>query len=273
MDTLRYLQHILPPLAFDLVKLALGLSVLFALFVPVEKLFSLHRKRTLRKDLPTDLAYYFASSLTPRLLFVPMSGIVWALHRVQPISLHVWMAELPLIVRGGAALIVAETGFYWGHRWMHRVPCLWRFHAVHHSAEEMDWLVNTRAHPVDILMIRCCGYAPLYILGLAQPTASRLDMIPLLISLLGSMWGYLIHANVKWRFGFLEHLVATPAFHHWHHANEGPRSNDRNYASLFPWLDRLFGSLHLPKSTHPGKYGIDEKLPKGIMAQFIAPFT
>jgi sterol desaturase/sphingolipid hydroxylase (fatty acid hydroxylase superfamily) len=273
METLRYLQQTLPPFAFELIKLSLGLTLLGAIFLPLEKLFSLHPQKTFRKGFVTDLAYYFISSLAPRLLIVPMSVIALGLHYFYPIALHQWMASLPLTVRFGTALIVAEIGFYWGHRCVHHVPCLWRFHAVHHSAEQMDWLVNTRAHPVDMLFIRLCGYVPLYLLGLAQPMGNQVDMVPILVTLIGSMWGYFIHANVRWRFSFFEHLVATPAFHHWHHTNDGAQFVNKNYAALFPWMDILFGSFYLPRVERPTKYGANEKLPQNLILQLVKPFT
>ena len=37
------------------------------------------------------------------------------------------------------AIFLFELGTYWGHRWAHTVPFLWRFHAVHHSSEHLDW--------------------------------------------------------------------------------------------------------------------------------------
>jgi sterol desaturase/sphingolipid hydroxylase (fatty acid hydroxylase superfamily) len=184
------------------------------------------------------------------------------------------MAALPTWIRFASALLVAEFGFYWGHRWMHQFAFLWRFHAIHHSAAEMDWLVNTRAHPVDLLFTRLCGYVPLYLLGLAQPAANRVDWVPLAVALAGSLWGYFIHANLRWRLGWLEYLIATPAFHHWHHHNAGPGgARHANYAPTLPFLDRIFGTWYLDKAGFPDKYGIDEPVGSGLVRQLLQPFT
>ena len=50
--------------------------------------------------------------------------------------------------------IIDDMRYYWAHRLMHQIPLLWRFHVIHHAAEEMDWLVNIRVHPVEVA--RCC---------------------------------------------------------------------------------------------------------------------
>jgi sterol desaturase/sphingolipid hydroxylase (fatty acid hydroxylase superfamily) len=70
-------------------------------------------------------------------------------------------------------------------------------------------------------------------------------MIATLLMLLVTFWGFFIHANVRWRFGPLEWLIATPAFHLWHHTLSGPR--DRNFASMPPCWDWLFGTSYLPR--------------------------
>jgi sterol desaturase/sphingolipid hydroxylase (fatty acid hydroxylase superfamily) len=154
---------------------------------------------------------------------------------------------------------------------MHRVPSLWRFHAIHHSAEDMDFLVNTRTHPVDSFFGRFCGLAPMYLLGLAQPMGNRMDMVPVLFALIGGLWGFFVHANVSWRFGWLEYLVATPAFHHWHHSNDGVQYRGKNYASMLPWLDKVFGSFYLPRAL-PATYGIDEAMAPDLAGQLLHPW-
>ncbi|WP_182075227.1 sterol desaturase family protein [Deefgea sp. CFH1-16] len=83
--------------------------------------------------------------------------------------------------------------------------------------------------------------------------------------------GFFVHANVRWRFGPLEWLLATPAFHHWHHANETKGQRDHNYAAMFPLIDLAFSTLHLPKNL-PQQYGIDEPMEVDLTGQLIHPF-
>lgn len=165
--------------------------------------------------------------------------------------------------------MVGETGFYWGHRWTHEIPVLWRFHSIHHSARQLDFMVNTRAHPVDLVFVRLCGLVPLYILGLASPLTASGSLVPVLIVLAATLWGFVIHANLRWRLGPLEWLVSTPAFHHWHHTLSQPR--DRNYASMLPWMDRIFGTHHLPRNQWPSAYGIEATMPGSLAGQLLSP--
>ncbi len=271
MEAFRQLQQHLPSLVLDIFRLSIWLLLLVIIFVPLERMFAVHPHKIFRKSLATDLGYYFLSSLLPKMLLViPMAVFAWGLHYVVPGGLQSGVASLPLWARFGAALVVGEVGFYWGHRWAHQVPLLWRFHAIHHSAEELDWLVNTRAHPFDIVFVRLCGFVPMYALGLAQPMIGKtVDVVPLLIMLVATLWGFFIHANLRCRFGPLEWLIATPGFHHWHHAND--EHINKNYASMLPWIDKLFGTWYMPKRQWPTKYGIDASLASSLAGQLVQP--
>ncbi len=273
MEILRQLQQHLPPFVLDVFRLCVWLVLLTVIFVPLERLCGVHTQKVFRKGFLTDLGYYFLNSLLPKLLLIlPLSMIAWGLHYLVPSGLYSSVAAIPLWTRFAAALIVGEFGSYWGHRWMHEIPVLWRFHAIHHSAEEMDWLVNTRAHPLDMVFTRLCGLIPIYVLGLAQPTGNTVDIVPLVYALVGTVWSFFIHANVRWRFGWLEWLVSTPAFHHWHHTKDGPEYINKNYAAIFPWMDKLFGTLYLPKKQWPTKYGIDGPMAPSLAGQLLQPF-
>jgi sterol desaturase/sphingolipid hydroxylase (fatty acid hydroxylase superfamily) len=112
---------------------------------------------------------------------------------------------------------------------------------------------------------------PLYVLGLAGASLSRTDLAPVLVVLVGTLWGFFIHANLRWRFAWLEWLIATPAFHRWHHTNDKHR--DRNYASMLPWMDWLFGTLHLPRRAWPPSYGIDAAMSPSLGDQLLRPLA
>ncbi len=250
-----------------LLRLFVWLVLLALIFVPLERLCALHPQRVFRRGLWTDLGYYWLGAILPGLvLAAPLSLVAGAAHALVPTGWHAMVAASPLWLRLPAALLVGEFGFYWGHRLTHHVPLLWRFHAIHHSAEQMDFLVNTRAHPVDLIFTRLCGLIPLYALGLAEPGQG---MVAVLVVVFGTLWGFVIHANLRWRLRPLAWLLATPAFHHWHHARGGPEGS--NYAAMFPILDRLFGTHAVPEAW-PGEYGITERLAPRLAGQLLAPF-
>jgi len=66
--------------------------------------------------------------------------------------------------------------------------------------------------------------------------------------------------------------VATPAFHHWHHTNDGPNVVDKNCAATLPWVDWIFGTFHLPRDKLPVHYGTTYPMPAGMGDQLSQPF-
>jgi sterol desaturase/sphingolipid hydroxylase (fatty acid hydroxylase superfamily) len=267
---IQTITHNFPPFVVDIIRLCAWLAILTAIFVPLERVFALHPSKILRKGISTDLGYYFLGGLvTSVLLSVPLGVIAWTAHRFVPHVLQTAFDGVSFWPRALAGLVAGEIGFYWGHRLMHTVPFLWRFHAIHHSAEHIDFLVNSRAHPVDLTFGRLCAFVPLYVLGIAQPGTTGGSMIPALVTLVGTTWAFFIHTNIWWRLGPLEWVISTPHFHHWHHAMEPA---NRNYASMLPVLDRVFGSLHLPKGEWPEGYGIHDTMPATLGQQLLQPF-
>ena len=161
-------------------------------------------------------------------------------------------------------LVVADFTQYWVHRAFHAVPLPWRFHAVHHSAEQMDWLAGSRLHLVDIAITRGLTYVPIYVIGFGDgPLFAYLVVV--------SAQATFIHANVRFDFGAVKWLVATPQFHHWHHAAER-EAVDKNFAVHLPVLDWVFGTMYLPRHW-PNAYGIEggARPPEGFWRQLFWP--
>jgi sterol desaturase/sphingolipid hydroxylase (fatty acid hydroxylase superfamily) len=257
-------------LAAQIASLTVWLVLLTVVFVPLERLFALHPRSRPTRTIASDLAYYFMNGLAPTvLLAIPISILAGLARMATPAAYAEFVAGLPLSVKIAAGLVVGELGAYWGHRLCHETPWMWRFHKVHHSPQALDWMVNVRAHPLDVVFTRLCGIAPLYLLGLAAPTAKG-QMLPVIVTLIGTVWAFFIHGNLKWRFGPLEWLVATPAFHHWHHTNDEHR--DRNFASLLPLVDRIFGTHYLP-AQWPSVYGVDDPVAPGLVSQLMDPLA
>jgi sterol desaturase/sphingolipid hydroxylase (fatty acid hydroxylase superfamily) len=237
-----------------------------ALLVPLEILWPARRaQRRLRRGALTDLAYF---ALNPFLINA-VAALLLALlalltSHVVPPSLRAALSAQPWALQFVELMILSELGAYWMHRWSHEVPWLWRFHRVHHSVEELDFLAAHRQHPLEAAWLLGVANLPALLLGFATA--------PLGLFILGQkLYTALLHANVRFDYGRLSWLIASPRFHHWHHDREVRAGTcGRNFSSLFPWLDRLFGSYELPAGL-PARYGSDDRLAENYLAQLVAP--
>lgn len=246
----------LPSLGLQVLK---GLLLLMIIFVPLELAFAQRSQSVFRPQWGEDMIYFWVNNLVPKLLLSLLVGGLFIIFRpIYASGIFHWVGTLPLGFRFVLAIVVGDIGSYWGHRWSHEWPFLWHFHRIHHQAEAMDWLVTSRAHPVDMVFTRLCGLTLIYLSGLAQGSLGQGTAVMTIYVLIGGVWAYFVHANIGWRFGFLERWLATPAFHHWHHSNESIASIDKNYAAIFPWIDRFFLTYYLPRQRWPERYGLKE---------------
>lgn len=241
----------------DTLRLFIWLVILSAIFIPLERFFAIAHNDRPRSPVKGEIGYYFLNNLLPPLLIaMPLAALAAGARALLPEAWLALIRGLPFAATLGIALILSEIGGYWGHRLSHEWPILWQFHARHHQPAHVNWLTNTHAHPVDMIWSRLTALFPVYALGFANPTLGEQGMIPVIITLFNAIGSFFIHANVRWRFGPVEALIVTPAFHHWHHANDEWR--DHNYATILPVMDRIFGTHHLP-DHFPPCYGIDDE--------------
>jgi sterol desaturase/sphingolipid hydroxylase (fatty acid hydroxylase superfamily) len=244
--------------------LLFGVPILFVLIVPFEKMFPRHRGQKIRRPgVGTDIGYALATPILQIVGIVTAAGVgLLSLAWLPGVLLSPLVHRLPPIAAALLAVALFDLAVYWAHRWAHEVPALWRFHAVHHSPEQMDWISGFRSHPVDGLVI---GPAAVFLLaaGFEPELTGLLAIVNLVI-------GLFLHANVRWRWRPLHRVVATPEFHHWHHANEAD-AHCSNYSGFLPIWDVVFGTFYMPANKRPLRYGIDEPIGEGMVDQLVAP--
>jgi sterol desaturase/sphingolipid hydroxylase (fatty acid hydroxylase superfamily) len=177
-------------------------------------------------------------------------------------ALRPLVSLMPAPARVALGFVLFDALAYWAHRWMHRVPLLWRFHAIHHSSRRLDWLAGFRTHPLDGTLL-----APAFIVLVAAGFSIRLTGILLVAQLLVAFFA---HANVRWRLRPLQRIMITPEFHHWHHSDER-QAMDSNFASFLPVWDVVFGTWFMPTDRRPSGYGIGQAVPDGFVAQLLHP--
>ncbi len=248
------------------VETAKDLLVAALIFVPVERLFALRREQRIFRSLwCLDLIHVFVTGFLYRLGAVLLAILVgMRLREIMPPEVHEAVAAQPLWLAVVEIIVIADLGFYFVHRAFHEIPWLWRFHAVHHSIEELDFLAAHRVHPFDQILTRAMTLLPVTALGFSSEAL-------VVFAVLYHWHSLLLHANVRISFGPLRWLIASPRFHHWHHADDR-LARDRNFAGQLAILDLLLGTIHLPAGASPHRYGTETPVPRSYFGQLVFPF-
>ncbi len=241
----------------------MAFAVLAALYVPLERVFAARPHRLLRRELATDLAFFVLQhALWTTAVVASLRELSRVRHALLPALEAPALAELAAWQQALIALLLGDVLLYFGHRLQHRVPLLWRFHRVHHTAVELDWIAAFREHPLDGLYTRTLVNLPAVAFGFP------LETIAGVIAFRG-LWAVFIHANVRLDPGPLKYVLGAPRLHLWHHARgEGPA---RNFANLLPALDVVFGTYHEPGRA-PAALGADGPVARGYLGHLLAPF-
>lgn len=151
------------------------------------------------------------------------------------------------------------------HYLQHRVPLLWQFHKVHHSAEVMHPVSNFREHPIDNLAYGLfIGLGHGALVGAAVslfgyiPSMPTLLGVPLLMFLFNAVGYNLRHSHIWLRWpGRLSMIFPSPAHHHVHHSSH-PDHLDKNFAFMFPVWDVIFRTYHMPEDNRDVRFGTVE---------------
>ncbi len=253
---------------FGLDFFAVNMIATGLMFAPLERVFPhLRDQHLFRREWNEDLFYYLISSMLVQVItFLALAPSGYAnSHFIWMSGVRSAVGGLPWVLQFLLAMILTDVAQYWFHRMFHRLPILWGFHAVHHSATTMDWLAGARMHFVEIVLLRGVTSLPLLTFGfLPSVMQAYVGMVYIYASL--------VHANLRGDFNWLGKWLVVPRFHHWHHAIEA-EGIDKNFAIHFPLIDRIFGTYFFPDNVWPKGYGVPEKVPGGYFAQMRYPFV
>jgi len=233
----------------------------------LERLLPMHtEQKTLRSGWKIDLVHVFLTGTLIRIgaTFTILAASMFAIS-LAPDSIRQAVRDQPDWLEFVELLLLSDLFIYLIHRTCHAVPFLWRFHAVHHSSEQLDWLATYRVHPFDQILNSTVIALPALVLGFSP--------IPLFIyAVIYRVHAPLLHSNTRFSFGPLGLLFTSPRFHHWHHADE-IEAHDHNFGGQLTIFDRLFGTYYQrTESSLPTRYGVGGAIPLTYGGHMLQPF-
>ncbi|MEY4916099.1 MAG: hypothetical protein RL616_12 [Verrucomicrobiota bacterium] len=254
-------------LAQGLIALAVGVIV----FSVLERVFAFGPdKKSMRATL-LDLQYALLGMLYPPFIYFVLSVIFgflalqFAGASQNPNLSLPWFAAQLLVL-----LFVRDGLIYIRHRIFHLRP-VWRFHSIHHSSEEVNWISAVRFHPAENLVESAGETLLFFVCSLAGFNPQVLAVAGLVIG----FYNFFIHSNLRWTFGPLRYVFVSPVFHRWHHSDI-PEALDKNFAAMFSCLDLAFGTFYMPANARPETVGLaaPEKAvhPRTFVGQLLYPF-
>jgi sterol desaturase/sphingolipid hydroxylase (fatty acid hydroxylase superfamily) len=225
-----------------------------------------------KRELVTDLCYWFIIPLITRYLRIGLlvvgAALLFGITTGEGLvefydNGHGPLSELPLWVQGVVFFVASDVLLYWIHRGFHR-PAMWKYHAVHHSSKDVDWISAARFHPINLFLGSVAVDVVLLIAGISPNVLVFIGPFTIAHSAF-------VHANLNWSLGPFRYLLAGPVFHRWHHT-AADRGGSKNFAATFPLLDVLFGTFYMPAHEVPDHYGVADPIPPGFGPQMLYPF-
>lgn len=229
-----------------------------------------------KADIVTDVCYWFFVPLFARVLRIGFlvlgASVIFNIKSPDELIAfydngHGPLAQLPLAVQGLLFIIVSDFLLYWNHRLFHG-GAFWKYHAIHHSPEELDWISAARFHPVNLVVGTIAVDVILLMAGISPN-------VMIWVGPLTTFHSAFVHANLNWTLGPFRYVVATPVFHRWHHTPTSVGGNT-NFAGSFPIWDLMFGTFRMPAGELPKAYGVDADdvpVPADFGGQLVHPFV
>src|SRR5579871_6352904 len=252
------------------------IAVVAAVFV-AERLWPAVPRRPLARAHVVDAGYLVLFAFVAPLVTLLNTGFVVTLDRHAHFLVlrHLPLAPQAVVV---ALIIVGMDAMNWAsHVANHRAAPLWRFHALHHSQEDMSVFTTFRTHPL--------AHASYVFAVLPALVLEASGSLPGAAVIAYGCFVTLPHANLRWTFGPLRRVLVSPAYHRLHHARSPIAGRDAvNFGFVFVCWDRLAGCAVHPSGPVPVATGLGTRpvpveqvgpasaVPRVIVAQLTQPW-
>ena len=199
---------------------------------------------------------------------------------IEPLALHFTSAGTVAVLFKVFFFVIDDFSRFYVHRLMHRIPVLWAFHQVHHSAETMTPFTIFRTHPIEglIFALRTSIVQGIVISIFLFLFGSKVDLITVFgasagVVIFHSLGSNLRHSHIKIRYPrAIELFFISPGQHQIHHSTE-KRHFDKNFGVALAVWDLIFGSLlHSESQIH--KFGLATRFGEkhNLMHLYVEPF-
>ena len=199
----------------------------------------------------------------------------------RPTFLSSWNTFSVSLLFTSVYFVIDDFARFLLHFMMHRLPFLWAFHKVHHSAETMTPFTVLRTHPVEMVLfsLRTIAVQSISIALFVFFLGDRLTLVTVFSASLFAFIFNLVGANLrhshiplhypKW----LERLIISPAQHQIHHSIES-RHHDKNFGVALSFWDRCFGSFLYSEPKENLNFGLknQQHFRYGVISAYSEPF-
>jgi sterol desaturase/sphingolipid hydroxylase (fatty acid hydroxylase superfamily) len=163
------------------------------------------------------------------------------------------LTATPAWIRFVLALLLVDLGYWLQHYINHKVPFLWKLHALHHSQRQLNFFTDFRYHPLEYVVRHTFITVPFLFLKIDPP-------VIVAVAVIKEWYSRFYHGNIRTNLGLLRYVLVTPQSHRIHHSVEA-HHHDVNFGAIFSFWDFLFRKQYKGFDEYPATGIADEHFP------------
>ena len=210
----------------------------------------------------------------------------WVASALHAVGVHGTVTDGQAVMLGVmltlTLFLVDDFLRWWVHYLMHKIPELWEFHKVHHSAEVLNFTTAERIHPVETIITSATIAVSVGVVNgiFIALFGDKLTVVTVFganafLAVFNIFGGVLRHSPFWVSFGpRIERWIISPAMHHIHHSDK-PEHYDKNMGGSLAVWDRMFGTIHIPNGREVERFGIGEETAefRSLSTIYFKPFS